>query len=426
VPTPVPADLVRGIGRWSFVALVMNSVLGVGLYGLPSTVAGMAGTASPAAVLAAGAGILLVVLCFAEVASRYDATGGPYRYVGDAFGAPAGFTVGWLLLWARWFSAAAVLNVLGAYVGRMVPPLAASGPRAAVMVGAVLLVTALNLAGVRATTRVTNAFTLAKLLPLAAVILIGAFAFDPAIAATQAVAAPRFSEALLVLVFGYTGFESSVVVAAEARDPARDAPFALLAGMLALVAIYALIQLAVIGTVPNVAGDPTPISSVLARVAGPAGATLGGVAVIVSVLGWLTSFSLTTSRLLFALADGRELPAPLARVDPATRAPRAAIVACSALALGLALTSSFAGAAALAALMRLITLAGTSAALPRLRRLGRAPFALPGGPVVPALALGFCGWLLWTRSHAELLALAGVLALGFALRFLSGRRPRPA
>ena len=103
--------LVRAIGRWDLTAIVINSVIGSGVFGLPATLVVLTGAWSPLAVVIGGLAALVIVLCFAEVASRFDEAGGPYLFARTAFGTFVGFEVGWLHLWTRLFSAAAVLNV---------------------------------------------------------------------------------------------------------------------------------------------------------------------------------------------------------------------------------------------------------------------------------------------------------------------------
>src|SRR5262245_22003135 len=110
--------LVRAIGRWDLTAAVVNGVIGSGIFGIPGEIARLCGTYSPLAYLFAGAGILAIVLCFAEVASRFDQAGGPYLYARAAFGPLVGFQAGWLTFWIRTTSAAAALNVFVNYLAQ--------------------------------------------------------------------------------------------------------------------------------------------------------------------------------------------------------------------------------------------------------------------------------------------------------------------
>ena len=156
------------MGRWSLTAAIVNGVIGSGIFGVPSAVAALTGAWSPLAVLIAGACVFLVILCFAEVGSRFDEAGGPYLYAREAFGPIVGFQVGWLLLVSRLLACAAALNILIVYLGVLAPPVATPTGRALTMSGAMAVATAINVTGVRMAAWTTNVFTIAKLLPLRA------------------------------------------------------------------------------------------------------------------------------------------------------------------------------------------------------------------------------------------------------------------
>ena len=209
------------MGRWSLTAAIVNGVIGSGIFGVPSAVAALTGAWSPLAVLIAGACVFVVLLCFAEVGSRFDEAGGPYLYAREAFGPVIGFQVGWLLLVSRLLACAAALNILIVYVGVLAPPVATPAGRAITMIGAIAVVTAINVTGVRLAAWTTNVFTVAKLLPLLLLIALGLPQIRSDVFATQAVAHPDWREAVLLMVFAYGGFESMVIAASETRDPRR-------------------------------------------------------------------------------------------------------------------------------------------------------------------------------------------------------------
>src|SRR2546423_394154 len=128
-PRTSQPQLVRAIGRWSMVALAVNSILGSGIFGLPSVIARLLGSASPAAVLIAGAGMAVIIACYAEVASQFTETGGTYLYVRHAFGRFAGLQVGWLMLLSRLTACAAGVNLLVIYLGEFWPAATPPLPR---------------------------------------------------------------------------------------------------------------------------------------------------------------------------------------------------------------------------------------------------------------------------------------------------------
>src|SRR5262249_24389484 len=110
-------ELVRAIGRWSMVALAVNSIVGSGIFGLPAPVAGFLGRVSPYAVLLAGAGMGVSTASYAEVASQFTETGGTYLYLRRAFGRLVGVQVAWLSLLSRTTAIAAGVNLFVTYLG---------------------------------------------------------------------------------------------------------------------------------------------------------------------------------------------------------------------------------------------------------------------------------------------------------------------
>jgi len=413
--------LVRAIGRWTLTAGVINAVIGSGIFGLPSSVAGFVGAWSPLAVLIAGCSIFIVILCFAEVGSRFEDAGGPYLYAREAFGPAVGFQIGWLQVWTRLLSGAAALNVLVAYLALLVPAAGRPPGRAITMTAGVVLVTTINIIGVRRAAWTVNVFTIAKLLPLALLILIGMFHLSSEVIATQAVSNPNWSEAILLLVFAYGGFESAVIAASETRNPKRDTAFALITAMVAVALVYAFVQLAVIGVLPHAATSTTPIASALRQLLGAAGSTIGSVAVIISVYGWLTGFAMMTPRIVFSMAERREMPSFLASVHHRFRTPHVAIAINSAVALALGLYSNFAQAATLGAIARLLVFASTCAGLTLLRTHSPepAPYRLPFGRFFAVTSVAFCTWLLVTRTLIQIWILLAIMAAGAVLKRVS-------
>jgi amino acid transporter len=406
------------MGRWSLTAAIVNGVIGSGIFGLPSAVAALTGAWSPVAVLIAGACVFIVLLCFAEVGSRFDDAGGPYLYAREAFGPIVGFQVGWLLLVSRLLACAAALNILVVYLGLLAPSLATPTGRAITMTVAMVVATAINVRGVRMAAWTTNVFTIAKLLPLLLLIALGLPQISSAVFATQAVERPDWREAVLLLVFAYGGFESMVIAASETRKPREDTGPALVAAGAIVTVIYCLLQVVIVGVLPDAGRTTTPVASALREILGTSGATIGSVAVVLSVYGWLTGFTLMMPRVLYSMANHEELPGILGRVHPRFRTPHVAIVANAIVALAMGLYSSFAQAATFAAIARLAVFASTCAALLALKRAGGPPpaFHLPGGHLVAVGGVAFSLWLIATRSSTELWILLGIVAIGAVFR----------
>jgi len=414
--------LVRAMGRWDLTAAVVNAVVGSGIFGLPSVLAQHTGALSPLVFVLGGLGIFTIVLCFAEVSSRFEDGGGPYLYVRESFGPLTGFQVGWLHLWTRLFSGAAVVNLFGTYLAQILPAAGSPAGRALALAGLVGLLAALNVIGVRQATWAVNLFTVAKLLPLGLLVVLGLPRIRGDVLATQAAPALDWTAAVLLVVFACGGFESAVIPAGEAQRPRRDMAFALLVAMAGVVVLYASVQLVVVGVVPHAASTGSaPISAAFRELLGGAGSVAATLAVLVSTYGWTSGFILATPRILLSMADRGEVPRALGAVHPRFRTPHVAILANAALALALALYGSFAWAATISVVTRLVVYLLTCGALVilRARRPHETPgFRLPWGAVIPVTGIVFCVWLLATRSYEQVWILLGLMAAGAALSWL--------
>src|SRR5712671_4218326 len=163
MPGHAESGLIRSIRKWDLIAVTVNSVIGAGIFGLPSKVYGLAGAYSLFAFLLCALFAAMIVLCFAEVSSRYRDTGGPYLYAREAFGPATGFTIGWLMWIARISAFATNTSIMLGYLG-LFWPLLASGPvRAAVICFITLALAAINMIGVRDVALTTNILTIGKL-----------------------------------------------------------------------------------------------------------------------------------------------------------------------------------------------------------------------------------------------------------------------
>jgi amino acid transporter len=419
--------LVRAIGRFDLTAAIVNGVIGSAIFGMPARIAELTGAYSPLAYLLAGLGTLSLVVCFAEVASRFRDPGGPYLYAREAFGRFVGFEAGWLTFWIRVTSVAANLNVFVEYLGRSLPAAGAGAGRALTMCSVVAVITAVNVIGVRQASWSVDVFTITKLFPLVALVAIGLPQISAENLASQAVERPDWTAAILLLVYAYGGFEAPLIPASETKDPRRDTPFALLTALAVIASVYMLVQLVVVGVVPNAAGTPAPIAAAFGVLLGGTGAAIAGFAAMLSIAGWAMGSFLQSPRVLYSIADRGELPSFFAAVHARFRTPHVAILTYSALSLGLALYGSFEAIARISAIVRLLTYGLTCAALFvfRRRHVGEPGFLVPGAAVVVPIALGFCGFLLSTRSLAEAQVLVVLLGVG-ALLFAASRRRRLA
>jgi APA family basic amino acid/polyamine antiporter len=324
------------------------------------------------------------------------------------------------LMWlARLTAFAALCNLFVGYLGYFIPASSFGLGRASVITTVVLFLTLANIVGVRSTAAVTNVLTVGKLIPLLLFIGVGLFFINPqnfSLAARPA--NPSFSTAMLLMVFAYSGFEAAVVPAGEARDPARHLPFALLTGIAVVVVIYVLIQVVCIGTLPDLARSERPLSDASLLFLGGAGASVIAAGALVSVAGSMNGVVLVASRVLFAMAEQRQLPGVLVKIHGRFHTPHVAILLSSILMLALTLFSTFVSAVTVSALIRLITYVATCAALPALRRkhgVSPAAFVVPWGWFVSGAGLVFSVWLLSSSSWDEARVVGIASALGFVI-----------
>jgi amino acid transporter len=415
------ADLVRGIRRWDLVAITINGIIGAGIFGLPSKVYALIGTYSLIAFVACAIVVALIILCFAEVSSRFDETGGPYLYAREAFQPAVAFEIGWLIWLARMTAFAANCNLLINYVSFFW--LSATTPlwRASIIVFVVIVLAVINLLGIRQAAIVSNVFTIGKLVPIIFFIAAGLFFLTPQ--SYQLGAAPTtgaFSQSVLLLVYAFTGFEMATIPAGEVRNPQRNLPRALLIAIVVVAVLYIMIQVVCVGTLPGLAQSQKPLADAGSQFLGAAGGAVISAGAIISITGNLNILLLSGSRLPFAMAEQQQLPAFVGSIHRQFFTPWVSILITAGLMLLLTLKSSFVAALTISTIARLVTYGATCLALPvfRARReVPKAMFRLPGGTVVAVLSLLLIVWLLLNATLQEAKAAAIAAAVGLLIYF---------
>ena len=234
----------RGIKKWDLVLMTINSIIGAGIFGLPSKILPSSGIYSVLAFIACAAVVLIFILCFAEVSSRFDKTGGPYVYTLASFGRFPAFLLGWLLLLSRIFTYATLINLVPTYLSFFSPELREPFARICIMLVITAGIFYINHIGIKNLARVNNVLTLSKLIPLAIFIIVGLFFLQPSLFAVKDVPTiPAFSNSVLLLVFAFGGFETVLITSGEIKDPAKTLPFALLTATGVVAFFYILIQI---------------------------------------------------------------------------------------------------------------------------------------------------------------------------------------
>ncbi|HZR31373.1 MAG TPA: APC family permease [Terriglobales bacterium] len=432
------AGLVRSIGRWSLAALMVNSIIGSGIFGLPSIIARQLGPAAPLAWLLAAVFSGIIMGCFAEVASRFTEAGGPYLYSRVTFGRFVGILMGWLAWLVRIAAAAASANLFVVYLKEFWGVAGNFLPRLLILSLLIGLLAAINVRGVRAGTQLSNVVTVAKLTPLAVFIVVGGAYLitrhQHMVVGWVHTSTQSWLDAMLLMVFGYGGFEGALMPLGEAKDPRRDAPFALFTALITCTAVYTTIQIVVMGVLPNAALTDRPLATAARVFMGPAGAVLLTLGTLLSGYGYLASMMLNVPRLTYALAERDDFPTIFRAVHHRFRTPYISIMVFAALIWLLALWGNFEWNATLSAIARLFYFAVVCAALPVLRRreariagkadFGAAVFRLPLGIPLSFVGVVTCALLVGGIRRGSFAILLGVLAVAFMNWLWATRRQR--
>ncbi|MEA2206316.1 MAG: hypothetical protein QOE77_3092 [Blastocatellia bacterium] len=413
--------LARGIRRWDLVAIAVNGIIGAGIFGLPAKVFALIGSYSLIAFVVCALVVAMIILCFAEVGSRFEETGGPYVYAREAFGPTVAFEIGWLIWLARLTAFAANCNLLINYLGFFAPGATAPIWRATIIVLVVAALTAVNVLGVRQAAIVSNCFTVGKLIPILIFIAIGLFFLNPqAFALGARPTTGAFSQSVLLLIYAFTGFEMAAIPAGEIRDPKKHLPRALIIAIAVVAFCYILIQVVCVGTLPELAQSTKPLADAATHFMGTAGGVIISAGAIISITGNLNILLLSGSRVPFAMAEQRQLPQLIAKVHSRFLTPHVAILMTAALMLILTLKTSFVAALTISAIARLVTYGATCLSLPVFRRRTDVPaavFRLWGGNVIAILSLLLAIWLLTNSTLNEAKAAAAAAAVGLVIYF---------
>lgn len=415
--------LSRGLGRIDLTAITLNLVVGAGIFTMPAALAAGAGSWSVGLLLATILLVALIALCLAEVASRFDVTGGPVVYAREAFGPLAGFAVGWLMYLAKLsgFSAVAVITL--DYAAGLWPALADPVVRAVAATLYLGALAAINLRGAVPGALTSSLLTAIKIAPLVALGLGGVlFAGPPTHQSFAPAGLEGLGGALLITIFACQGFEAASVVAGESRNPQRDVPLGILGGMAGVGLLYMLVVIASLRLVPNLADSPRPLADAAAALVGERGAMLVTLAAVISCVGGLSASMLSTPRVLFALSAQGDMPKVFSKVQASSRVPAFAILGTAALVWTLAVSGTFVYLASFSVIARLLMYGSTCAALTVFRRRhGPAPVSISFGPLVSAVALVTVVATVTTAGGTVLRDVSIAMAAGLILRAAAHR-----
>lgn len=410
-------------------ALAFNSVnltIGTTVYVVPALIATEVGRAAMLSYLACAVLMSGVVLCFAEAGSRVPQSGGGYAWAHRAFGPFVAFLLGWVLyIGGLVLGAASVLQLFFRGAGALVPWVNDPVPHAILVVAILSLMAGLNVRGVRRSARLVEVVTVVKLTPLAIILVTGAggvvlsnLTFD------HVPTLPQFGHSIFLVIFLFAGIENALLASGEVRDPTRSVPRAVVVALGVVTFLYLSTHLVAQGVMGDALanGSATPIADMAARRIGSVGRGLVLFAMIAAPLSYLLGEMLAAPRMLFAMAESGILPRRIAAVHDVHRTPYVAIWLHATLIGAFVLTRSFEWLAVVSSVATLLAYLVCALATIRLRRMqvadAGAPFELPGGILIPALASVTMIALLFAVRPDELRAisvLVGVGALLYAL-----------
>jgi len=418
IPTPAvvkplegEAALVRAVGSAALTAAIINIIVGAGIFLLPALLVTRMGSSAPVAFLAGALAIIPIALCFAAIGSRAAATGGPYTYVGAAFGPFPGFIAGSLMWICNAASSGGVAAALASQVAKGFPQFAEPLPRTLLLIGVYTALIALNAFGVKLGTRAITVLATLKLTPLFVLAAVGLWFVDwSQVTWFEIPSWTTLGASMVLVMFAYSGMETALIPSGELRDPSRSVPRATMVAILLVVLLYVGIQIVCQGLLgPLLAGSTAPIADAAATLWSP-GLIVLLVTAAVSMTGFLMGNLLASSRLLYALGRDGYLPAAYGRVTASYRVPLLAIVTHGVFGCVLAIVGSFEALALISGGANCLIYLGVSAAAWYAQRRGLrahgAPFELPGGAFIPVIACAAMIAILATLTRAEWTAIA--------------------
>jgi len=396
----------RQLTLFDTTCIIVGIIIGAGIYRSSPEIARL----TPNTLLLLGLWLLggllslLGALCYAELATAYPKAGGDYVYLTKALGRKVGFLFAWCQLWiVRPGSIGAMAYAFAEYANYVWPQAkgdAAGYVLAAYAAGSIVILSAVNIVGVREGKWTQNILTTVKVLGLAAIVVIGLLSTGPAEAASEPAPAEfslsHFGLAMIFVLFVFGGWNEMAYVGAELKNPRKNILRALLLGTIAVALIYVLVNLAFVNAL-GLAGArrPTAAADVLAFALGDWAGKAVSILICVSALGAVNGQILTGARIYYAFGSEHTLYAWLGRWNARTGTPVTSLLIQGAITLALVLWFGL-GHSGFESMVIFTTpgfwvflaLVGASLIVLRFRRPNdERPYRVPGYPVTPII---FC------------------------------------
>ncbi len=417
----------REVGATSLALNAINLTVGSGIFVLPAIVAMNLGAAGFIAYLLCGLLVILIMLCYAEVGSKITVSGGSYAYVEKAFGPLPGFLIN-TLFWmgTNSLADAAVINALTDILATWFPVFHTLYVRALFFMIIFGGLAWINIRGVKQGARFAVVTTLLKLTPLILLVAVGLFSVSASnLVVKQVPDIKTIGETSLILFFAFMGIETSLSIGGEIKNPKKNIPRGIFMGVAGVLIIYLLIQFVAQGVMGTGLANhkDAPLAALAETIWGPVGATILLLAGVLSMFGLLTGDILTSPRVLFAASEDKLVPGFLGRIHPKFSTPYLAIIVYCAADFIFATLSDFKRLAELASSSLLIIYLAVVLATIRLRYKKDIAetdgFRIPGGLLVPILAIIVVCWFLSHITMAEVKAMAIFFSVLTALFFIN-------
>ncbi len=410
--------LKREIGVVGLTSNIINTVIGAGIFVLPAIVSEGLGAAGILAYLFCGFLIAVVMMCFAEVGSKITVTGGAYAYIEAAFGRYFGFiTTNLFIFGASLMATAAVANAIADTLSYFIPALAGKFSRTLFFLVLFSVLTVINVTGVKQGITLVKLTTLAKITPLLLLICLGSTHVSLENLKWNSIPAlVDFGKVSLILFFAFQGAENSLSVSGEVKNPDKTIPKSILLSITFVLIIYIGVQLIAQGVLGNALLNfkKAPLAAVAKTIVGPFGASIMIIGAAVSMFGYLSSDILNMPRVLFRAAIDNVIPVkPLAKVNKKYATPYISIISFTVLGCFFSITGEFKQLAILSTSSVLLIYLGVALAVIKLRVTlpDKASFKIPGGLIVPVVAIIVIIWFLTNLTMEQSISMLIFIAL---------------
>lgn len=419
----------RRLSLFDVLCIGVNATVGSGVFALPDDMQRAMGGWSPLAYVFCAILLLPTALCFAELSSRYDETGGAYVYARRAFGDKAGFLIGWYCWAATFMSWAANTTLFIEILGLQSYPL-----NKIIAVLSILALGVINYVGIKPGAWLVNIVTIGKLAAIFCFLAVAVFAIDPRrLGGPLPLGFHGVGSGIYLALFPLTGFEVAPVAAGETENPRRNVPLGTMGAILLSALLFVVVQATLVGVYPALAAESEQPLVEAARSISRGLGTLVLIGSLVSIGGFNAGSALGAPRYAQAIAAHRFLPALLARIHPRWGTPHVAIVTTTLFSAALAFFFDYRRLVGMTSITILVQYLFSCVAVPVLRaRQKKAAsaetkgWAIPGGPIVPVLgaAAALVLFVLVVSTETtplELYFTAGTLAIGVAVAVISSR-----